>query len=125
MNDIDSNQQPAADPMDALLNRAFDQALAGPGNPALLEGVMLRIARQERQRMLITGLIGFLAALLAGLVALPLLDLIQPLLSAALSEMTAAVGSPPEASVSGWGLSLGMGVVLALAAAWLFLEEAF
>ena len=125
MNDIDSNQQPAADPMDALLNRAFDQALAGPGNPALLEGVMLRIARQERQRMLITGLIGFLAALLAGLAALPLLDLIQPLLSGALSEMTAAVGSPPEASVSGWGLSLGMGVVLALAAAWLFLEEAF
>lgn len=125
MNDIDSNQQPAADPMDALLNRAFDQALAGPGNPALLEGVMLRIARQERQRMLITGLIGFLAALLAGLAALPLLDLIQPLLSAALSGMTAAVGSPPEASVSGWGLSLGMGVVLALAAAWLFLEEAF
>lgn len=73
--------------------------------------------------MLVVGLIGILAALLAGLAALPLIGMLEPLLNGLFSTVThAAAGPLPEDAADLPALALLLG--LAIAAGWLFLEEA-
>jgi predicted tellurium resistance membrane protein TerC len=105
------------DPLDALLSEAFDRALSDPDNPVICERVMHRIARQQRQRTLIVGLVGAAAAVLAALGALPLIGILDN----ALSVFT-GIGELSEGHAGLWAAAL---LAAGIAAGWLFLEESF
>ena len=106
-----------ADPIDALLAETFERALSGPGNPTLVENVMATIVRRQRQRTLVLMLVGFFAAVICLLSAMPLLELLEGLTSGLRAGML-----PPDAAL---GLPELLLLTLALVAGgWLLMEEA-
>ena len=120
MSTQDRRQGPTPDPMDELLAAAFQRALASPDNPSVVEDVMAGIARRERQRMLIVGLIGIVAAVLAAFLALPLIGLVASLLT----DLADAVALSLPALTTGLPV-LALLLTVGITAGWLFLEEAF
>ena len=104
------------DPLDNLLASTFEQALCGPGNPLLVEQVLARIARQQRQRTLVLALCGLGAMMLCMLSAAPLLDLLPSLFTETFTS-AAFTGE----------LTLPVALVaaaIAIAGGWLLIEEA-
>ena len=103
------------DQVDTLLTNAFDQALSGPGNQALIDQVMATIARRQRQRALVLTVFGLIAAVVCALMAAPLLAILQSLFSG-------LSGVPADIQLN---LPVTL-IVAAIAAAgsWLLLEEA-
>ena len=63
-----------ADPVDALLTRAFDQVLSAEPQIDLVQRVMARIRRRQRVRLVVLTLVGAMAAGLAATGAGPLLE---------------------------------------------------
>ncbi len=110
------SEQP--DPTDTLLADAFEQALAGPANDALIEQVMARIARQQRQRTLVLALFGLIALAIGMLSVMPLIELI-PSLFPSFTDF-AASAEAPQFSLP----VIVAAVLIAAAGGWLLLEEA-
>lgn len=103
------------DPVEHLLASAFEQALSGPGNPELVDRVMAKIARQQRQRTLVLALFGLAALIVCTLSAAPLLELLPSLATGTFDN---AMFKEP--------FSLPAGVVavaIAIAGGWLLIEE--
>jgi uncharacterized membrane protein YjjP (DUF1212 family) len=114
----ENDQYERPDPVDALLVNAFDEALSGPGNEALVDQVMARIARQQRLRTVVLALFGLIAAVICMLSAIPLLDLLQ-------STFAGFSGIQIEQAESQSSLPVTViAVAIAAAGGWLLLEEA-
>ena len=101
--------------VDTLLTNAFDQALSGPGNQALIDQVMATIARRQRQRALVLTVFGLIAAVICSLMAAPLLTLLQSLFSG-FSGVPADTQLNPTVTL--------IAVAILAAGGWLLLEEA-
>ena len=112
------NMDQTPDSVDDLLSNAFDQALTGSSDQLLVDRVMARIARRERQRMLVMALFGLVALLLCMLGAAPLLELIPELFSGLLAD-----ASPPVDGQLNLPLT-ALVVGMLVAGGWLILEEA-
>ena len=99
------------DHLDTLLDTAFQQAL-NEAPVDLVEAVLRRIHRRQRIRLLVLGLVGTVAAAIAVVNGLPLLNSLETALA--------------DTALPAWHISLP---VLALLAAggifcgWLLLEE--
>ena len=115
MTNQDHEQSNQPDPVDALLANAFDAALSGPGNQQLVDQVMARIARQQRQRAWLLGLLGLAAAVVLMLSALPLLGLLENLFAGFTSLQAEPSTSLPVTAVA---------LAILGAGAWLLFEEA-
>ena len=112
----ESNNQ--LDPMDGLLSNAFEQALADPNQQTLVDQVMARIARQQRQRALVLALFGLIALAIGMLSVMPLLELIP-------SFFSSLPGLPAAETELQFSLPvIAAAVAMAAAGGWLLLEEA-
>ena len=114
MDNIDQAGMP--DRIDDLLNSAFDEALTGPGNQLLVSQVMAQIARRQRLRALLLAVVGFIALMICMLGAAPLFDLFPALFSGLFSSTNPSADSTLS-------LPLLAAVGMALAGAWLLMEE--
>ena len=116
-----------SDPVDQLLNDAFDEALRATPGADLVEITMSRIAVEQRLRAIVFALAGVLAVVICVVTSLPLLELIQTLFSGLTGPSSLADAAE---GFAGWRNNLPeLVLVLALGAeaggTWLFLEEAF
>lgn len=73
-------QEPTMDPVDHLLDAAFERALA-ESSVDLVAAVMARIRRRQRLRLFVLGGVGSVAAGIAALGALPLVTRVDVLLA--------------------------------------------
>ena len=116
MSDSQTPFDPAGgdDPLDQLLRRTFDQALATVDQVDLIEQVMAQILRRQRQRLFAFTLVGLVAAAICVVSGLPLLGM----LGTSIAEFTQSEGLKQLP----W---LVLGVVVFLSAGWfqLLMEE--
>lgn len=109
------------DAIDQLLNNAFDQAFAATADVDLVDIIMARIAREQRNRFIVLSVLGIVGTLLLILAGLPVLNLVGSMVSGLAGG---AVGGAD--GLADWQSNLPV-IVLALAAAvggaWLLLEE--
>lgn len=122
--ETETNQQTGTsgpDAIDQLLNNAFDQAFAATADVDLVDIIMARIAREQRNRFIVLSVLGIVGTLLLILAGLPVLNLVGSMVSGLAGG---AVGGAD--GLADWQSNLPV-IVLALAAAvggaWLLLEE--